>query len=161
MTPHRSGRKTGGSPLTDVYARSRWRVRLEILSPAAMPYKSTDRARKNNEAITVACNSVPNPRSEELWRMSAERERNRRFGQVAQSTALAERPAILRHFGRRNWQRRYWSEQDWRRDWDSNSRYGRPHTDRVRRSNKIAQKSLALLGDWRVTVGALSASIGH
>ena len=28
-------------------------------------------------------------------------------------------------------------------------------------SNKIAQKPLALLGDWSVTVGALSASFGH
>ncbi len=32
---------------------------------------------------------------------------------------------------------------------------------RITVSGKIAQKPLALLGDWSVTVGALSASFGH
>jgi hypothetical protein len=30
-------------------------------------------------AFTVVWNSVPNPRSQEVWRISAKRERNRRF----------------------------------------------------------------------------------
>jgi hypothetical protein len=55
----------------------------------------------------------------------------------------------------------YWSGDDWRREWDSNSWYGRPTQRRVRKSHKFAQKALALLGDWSVTVGAFGASFGH
>jgi hypothetical protein len=40
----------------------------------------------------------------------------------------------------------------------NNSRVG---IDTNQLSNKIAQKPLALLGDWSVTVCVLSASFGH
>ena len=61
---------------------------------------------ENNYSITATYSSVPNPRSQELWRISAKREQNWPFGQPAQSTALVRKPAVLRHSGRQYWQQR-------------------------------------------------------
>lgn len=60
----------------------------------------------DNGEISAPYETVPNPQSREVWRISTRRDRNRRFSQMAQSTALRKNPAIPRHSERGYWQRR-------------------------------------------------------
>ncbi len=70
----------------------------------------------DNGEISAPYETVPNPQSREVWRISAERERNRRFGQTAQSRALRENPAILRVLSVDIGNGEYWSQGKWRRE---------------------------------------------
>lgn len=69
------------------------KVRPEILSPAGMQHKCTERTQK----ITPHLQKLATPSypfSQEVWRISAQRERNPRLGQTAQSTAAAKNPPV-------------------------------------------------------------------
>lgn len=82
----------------------------------------------DNGEISAPYETVPNPQSHEVWRISTRRDRNQPAARLPQSRALRENPAILRVLSVNPGGGEYWSQGKWRREWDSNPRYGFPHT---------------------------------
>ena len=72
--------------------------------------------------------TVPNPRNPKVWREQAREREFRAPTGSPRCRGLCAKPAVIGDFSAAKSSGELWLQQDWRREWDSNPRYGFPYT---------------------------------